>query len=196
MGHQVYKITFQKDKHLYFNEQGKEVPSVSEILRHFGIINLGYVDGVVLEKACNFGTNVHETCELYDKDDLDSCDPKIEPYLEGWKKFRKAHPFELDLIEKPLYSKVWGFAGTPDRVMCGTVIDIKSGAKAVSHALQLAFYFILVDENFPDWRVNARMAVYLKENKYKIEQFKDKTDISLAKSMLQIYGWKRKAGLL
>ncbi len=189
------QITFQEDGHKYFYG-GKEVPCVSDILSHFGISDFSMVNPNVLEAACLFGSNVHKTCELYDKDDLESCDPVIEPYLDGWIAFRKDYPGNFDIIEQPLYSKVWGFAGTPDRVIRGTVIDIKSCPEYVSHKVQTAMYQILGNENFPELKVKSRLGVYLKPSGYTPKPHKDKTDLSIAKSLISIYNFKKRKKLL
>jgi len=190
------KITFQEDGHLYFNEHGVEVSSVSSILEYFGISNWDIVDARILEAAQEFGKNVHETTRLSDEDDLESCDPLVNLYLEGWKKFRQDNAISnFDIIEVPLYSKVWGFAGTPDRV-CGSMLpDIKTGTKTVAHKIQTAFYQILVEENYKI-KIKKRLSVYLKEGKYNHDPHKDKSDLSIAKSLISIYNFKKRENLL
>jgi len=190
------KLIFEPENHEYFYN-GKKVPCVSNILEEFGISDFSKVNPRVLERACLFGSNVHETCELYDKDDLASCDPAIQPYLDQWKKFREDYNFlEFDLIEKPLYSKVWGFAGTLDRLSkgFGGLLDIKSGQEYVSHKIQTALYEILAKEN--GYKVKKRGCVYLKPGKYKFVWNNDKTDLSIAKSLISIYNFKKKEKLL
>jgi len=188
-------LIFKEEGHEYFF-QGKKVPCVSDILSHFGISDFSKVNGRVLDAAKDFGTNVHKTCELHDKNDLAGCDPAIKPYLNGWKKFKKSHPGEFDLIEKPLYSKVWNFAGTPDRILCNIEIDIKSGQPNIAHQIQTALYKILINENLPELKVNGRIAVYLKPNAYTVVSHRDRTDLSIAKSLISVYNWKAREGLL
>ena len=190
-------ITFQEDGHKYFNDSGIEVPSVSELLHHFGISNFSMVDSRVLEAASSFGSVVHQTCHLHDIDDLAESDPLVQPYLNQWIKFTNNAGFQAgyDLIEKSLYSKVWGYAGTPDRRYDNILIDIKTGQEALSHRIQTALYQILVEENLKI-KIKERWAVYLREDDYKVVMHKDKTDISIAKSLAQIYAWKRREKLL
>ena len=190
------KINFQEEGHIYRTPGGLVVPSVSEILKHFGISNYDMVDGVLLKAAADFGKVVHETTKLYDIDDLESCDPQVQPYLDQWIKFRHDYCISnFDLIEQPLYSKVWGFAGTPDRLSGNILPDIKSGAKMVSHKLQTAFYQILIEENCKV-KIRKRLSVYLRPDRYIPDPHKDKTDISVAKSLIQIYNFKKREGLL
>lgn len=172
---------------------------MSEILDHFGFTDFSMVNSRVLEAACSFGKNVHKTCELYDKDDLAECDPLIQPYLDGWIKFKNDHSIawdDFDLIEVPLYSETWNFAGTPDRVFGNMLPDIKSGAEYAGHKYQTAFYKILVEENFPEMRIKNRLGVYLKPGGYTPKPHKDKTNINIAKSLISIYNCKKKEGLL
>ena len=192
------KVTFQEDGHLYFNEHGIQVPCVSNILEHFGISDFSQVNPRVLEAARDFGSNVHKTCELYDKDDLAECDPQIQPYLDEWNKFKEDNNIAWDdfsLIEQPLYSEIWGFAGTPDRLYGKILIDIKSGAETVAHQIQLALYQILIEENL-EIKVKEQWSVYLKPNKYRRVSQKDKTDLSISKSLIQIYNFKKREKLL
>ena len=162
-----YQIEFTEEGHTYTYE-GKQVPCVSDILEYFGITNFDSVRSSILQASMDFGNVVHKTLELYDKNDLLSCDLEIEAYLDGWKKFRKEcldenRPFEV--IEQSLYSKVWGYAGTPDRVYNASLFDIKTGSINVSHPLQTAFYQILVEENFPI-KIRKRYSIFLKPCTY------------------------------
>jgi len=183
----INKITFLEDDHTYWNESGLEVPSVSRILEHFGLTDFSMVRPDVLDASMEFGKCVHKTLELSDKDDLDECDPAIHPYISQWEIFRKDWDFVA--IEQPLYSKVFGFAGTIDRVTKTSIIEIKSGQEQPSHALQTAMYQILIQENFKI-KVKERLAVYLGKNP-KVVKHKDRFDLSIAKSLAQVYGWKK-----
>ena len=192
------KITLVEEGHKYFNEHDIEVVSVSEILEHFGISDVSMIDGRVLEAASSFGTVVHDTTRLNDIDDLESCDPQIQPYLDQWNKFKEDNNIAWDdfsIIEQPLYSTVWGYAGTPDRVCSNILVDIKSGAETVAHRIQLALYQILVEEN-TDTKIKERWTVYLKPDSYKVVEHKDKTDLNIAKSLVSLYNWKKKEKLL
>lgn len=190
------KIIFEPEGHIYTTPEGKVIPSVSEILEHFGLSDFSYVNQDVLEAAQKFGNVVHDTTRLFDMDDLESCDPIIEPYLGWWIKFKEDYKIDkFDIIEVPLYSKIWGFAGTPDRLAGSMLPDIKTGAKMVSHKVQTAFYQILIEENYKI-KIKQRLSVYLKPGKYVASPHKDKTDISIAKSLIQIYNFKKREKLL
>ena len=188
-------LTFQQEGHEYYYE-GKKVPCVSDIIQHFGISNFSFVNPEVLEAAREFGTNVHSTCELHDRNDLAECDPLIEPYLDQWIRFKDNEGIDsFDLIEEPLYSKVWGFAGTPDRVCGDTDVEIKTGAKTVANKIQSALYKILIDENCKV-KIKNRWVVHLKPDTYTFVWYRDKTDLNIAKSLISIYNWKKENKLL
>lgn len=187
------KILFQEEGHIYTTPEGRAVPSVSEILQHFGISDFSHVDGRVLEAAQKFGTVVHQTCHLYDINDLAECDPKVQPYLDQWIKF--CGDLEaFDVIELPLYSDIWGFAGTPDRLLYEKVIDIKTGTETASHKIQTAMYQILIEENI-GIKIKERMTVYLKPDSYKVVTYKNRFDLTVAKSLITAYNFKKREGL-
>ena len=186
-------ILFEPDGHIYTTPGGQVVPSVSEILGHFGISDFSRVNGRVLEAAQNFGSVVHQTCELYDKDDLAECDPQVQPYLDQWIKARGVVSY--DHIEEPLYSKTWGFAGTPDRIANDWILDLKTGSEYPAHRIQTAFYQILVEENYKI-KIKHRVCTYLGQDKYTEVEHKDKSDINIAKSLISIYNFKKREGLL
>lgn len=193
-------VTFQKDGHKYFNANGHEVPSVSEILRHFGISQIDKVRAIqgdaVIDASSDFGTVIHDTCSLHDMDDIAECDPLVIPYLNGWKKFKEAYKPVFLVIETPMVSEVWNFAGTPDRVeVVMTIDDIKTGVVTVAEKIQTALYSILVEENLKT-KVRNRRSIHLDENSFKIVPHSDASDINTAKCLLNIYNFKKQKGLL
>ncbi len=192
-----YDIEFREEEHEYYYN-GIRVPCVSDILTYFGLIDLKYVPKKMLEESMDFGSNMHKTCQLSDTDDLAKADLKAKPYLEGWEMFKNNNSIknsDFKVIEQPLYSKVWNFAGTPDRATEGHLYDIKTGCSMPYHAIQTAFYQILLKENF-NLKIKERCCVHLKPFGFKLEQHKNKSDISIAKSLVQIYNWKKLKGLL
>jgi hypothetical protein len=198
----MHKVFFRDEDHKYFLDEGmtKEVPGVSSILEHFGYSDFKSIKKFIgedaLKRAQDYGTAVHRTCEFYDKGTLGKYDPKIEGCLEAWKQYRRDNKIkEFFIIEEPLVSKVWGFAGTPDRMQEYILDDIKTGSHQVSHFIQSALYKILIDENFPSYKVRHRRTVQLSNKGYKIIPHKDKQDIVIAKAMLVILKDKRKKGL-
>lgn len=191
-------VFFDEKEHRYFLDEARtqEVPSVSRLLEHFGYANFDRVDPVTLEYAKHRGKVIHETLALIDTDCLKYHDAVIDPEIEGWQRFKDDHKPEFLLVEKPLASRVWRFAGTPDRLWGNTVGDIKTGAHTHAHPLQTAFYEILIEENFPV-NIKKRMTVRLfPDGAYKIIQHNNRQDIVIAKALLTIYHDKKKKGLI
>lgn len=196
-------VTFKKQSHEYFDESGRNVPCVSDILKHFGISKMEdvrkFVGDSVMDASSNFGDVVHATCALHDQDDLAECDPQIFPYLKAWKSFLKDYNPQFLAVEKPMISGIWGFAGTPDRITSdgkySYVVDIKTGVKTVSEEIQTALYQILAEESL-NLKIAKRYSIHLTENYYSIVPHSDRSDINTAKSLITAYNYKLRKGLL
>jgi hypothetical protein len=185
------KVIFEPKEHRYFDENNREFPSVTTILKHFGMTP--DYDRFGNEASRSFGSVVHRTLELFDNGVLDKYeyDPAIEPYLGQWIKFKKDYRIDnFKIIETPMCSETWSFAGTCDRYTDGIVVDLKTGIEQPAHSIQTAMYKILVEENLKV-KVNKRVCVYLKGDSYKFVENRNKNDVSLAKSLMQIYGFKK-----
>lgn len=147
------KIDFDEKKHLY-QIDGQKVKSVTQILKEEGFIDFSKVPAAILDAAANFGRAVHKATALYDSDDLDysTLDKELEPYLDGWIKFKKDTGITFSDIETPIASKRLMLAGTPDRNRAIfhdklTIVEIKSVtvfSRAI--ALQLAGYELIENE--------------------------------------------------
>lgn len=195
------KIVFTPETHSYFLD-GVKIPGVSEILQGIGVMNLSFVDKEVLEKNSKFGTAVHKTCELWDKNDLDinSLSAPLIPYLESYKKFIVDYKVVLNPadIEKIIYSERWRFAGTLDRTATinnkPTIIDLKSGDSLYpAMNLQLVGYKIAYEE-MTKTKIKQRWIVQLKEDGYKVTECKEQSDESVFIGAIQLYRWKLKNG--
>lgn len=150
-------LTFDEDTHTYY-WNGVVTESVTQVLQTADVIDYDKIPEQIREYALQRGRIVHVVTELFDKDDLvwDSLDPVIEPYLQGYIKFKKDMGFKPLLIESKGYNKKFGYAGTLDRV--GTVrdgrmwlIDFKSGSCPKWVGLQTAAYHELdeIKEQYP-----------------------------------------------
>jgi len=80
-------------------------------------------DPQTLEEASLRGTAVHMACEIWDKHkffgepplDMNTVDPVVLPYLEGWWKFIDETGFVPTHIEHEVTSERYGYIGHPDR---------------------------------------------------------------------------------
>jgi hypothetical protein len=184
-------LTFSEQGHSY-SLNGKRLISMTTLLKEFGLVDYSMINRDVLEAAANFGKVVHETCALYDMGELESCDPQVEPYLDGWKKFISELRPKFLAIEMPMASRIWGFAGTPDRVYKVSrpgILDIKTGSPIPATDLQTAGYQILAEENL-NVKIGERITIKLEAGDYKLIQHKDKNDLNTVKGMLALYRWK------
>jgi hypothetical protein len=180
------------DKSHTYTMDGKRLISMTTLLKEFGLVDYSMINRDVLAAAATFGKVVHETCALYDMGELESCDPQIEPYLDGWKKFISELKPKFLAVEMPMASRTWGFAGTPDRVYKVSrpgILDIKTGAPIPATDLQTAGYQILAEENL-GVKIGERITIKLEAGDYKLIQHKDKNDINTVKGMLALYRWK------
>jgi len=179
-------IHLDPETHTYLCD-GVVYPSVTQILQDEGFIDATWFT----EYARDRGTLVHRITHWYDTGELDmeSVDPALGGYLEGWIRFREESGFDPQIIERPLASHTHRFAGTPDRigVLNGdlAIPDIKSGAVQAWTGLQLAGYEILYGQ-----RVN-RFGVQLTEDgKYKLIPFTDRNDRGVFMAALSTWWWK------
>ena len=187
---------FKEETHEYFLD-GVLIPSVTGILNDLGIINTSFVTADDL----SFGSKVHKTTELYDLGTLPPINPMLTPYLNAWKKFLHESKFIFDLyrIEKPKYSPKYKYGFTIDRPGwfdgLGTVLDIKTSMvpNHLANRLQLALYQSGENEYINDkHKIKRRIAVHLNSGGgYKIWEYKDKNDINIALSCLNIYNLKK-----
>lgn len=187
-------VIFEPINHIYSDEKGKEYPSVTTILSHFGMTP--DFDKFGNDTSRDFGTAVHKVLELFDNDVLHAYnyDPVIEPYLNGYKKFLKEFKPEWEMIETPLISKIWGFAGTADRVgvikgkTC--VLDFKTGSPNPYHELQTAGYQVLVEDNYKV-NVKVRHSLYLMPDDFRLSpEYTKRSDRSIMIGQAQSYQWK------
>jgi hypothetical protein len=113
--------TFQKDLHIYRDEQGIFIPSLTQIFKLQGLTDYSGVPPDVLRKAQLRGTLVHELiyCHLkYNDVDETWIDDDIRPRWEAYLHFRKMNHFIPDpnWIERGVVTTLFGMkvAMTPD----------------------------------------------------------------------------------
>lgn len=192
-------LTFKPDTHEYFWD-GIKKPGVSDIIDSAGLSDFWKVPKYILDKAAYLGKCVHEACHYLDTNTLDweTLDELLVPYVHAWRQFKEDTRFEIRHSEVKLYSKKYGFAGTPDRIglIDGKEVlpDIKTGINTIAHGVQTAAYEQLCKENLIiESRRMLRMTVRLNENgTYSIKPHKDRADFAVFKNALEIYKFKNK----
>ena len=196
-------IEFKTETHEYFVDSIKK-PCVSDILAGAGLIDLSFINKIKLQKASKFGKAIHLACQLWDlnKLDMSSVSAPLIPYLNNWKKFVKDYNilhFAKENIERIIYSKIWDYAGTLDRVAFidnkKIIIDIKSGSLYPTTAIQLAGYSLAYTE-MTKIIINQRWIVQLNKKSYKVTECKEQSDESVFIGAVQVYKYKLKNNLI
>ena len=160
--------------------------SVTEVLREAGLVDFSMVPAGLLEAARIRGTRVHRLTELIDRGDTQlDVDDDMLGYVDAYERFRKEVPFEIQLIEKEVWSKHYRYAGRVDRVglLNGhpSILDYKTGLTVEWwEGLQLAGYEVCL-ANYPtvikpDVR-HRRYALHLRpDGTYKLVRFESRSD--------------------
>lgn len=185
------------------NDDGINVPRVSHILQEAGMTNFAGVPAAVLAASCDFGTNVHSGCSLFDAGtlDADSLDPALVPYVTAYAKFKNDYHVNIIHDELGVFSKKWWYCGKLDKYAevngkCG-IVDLKSGSSIYpATEIQTALYEIAAKEQHK-LKVNFRLCIQLKgDGTYVPKEYKNKIDLQVAIAATQTYHWKAKHKLL
>lgn len=185
-------LKYVAETHEYF-WNGSPVCSVNQVLQAEGIMpNFGSFKNAAYKRL--LGTYVHKAIKLSFERKLDenSLQGEVKDYFEGFKRFMDdfgLNPFE---VEKPLYSKKWGFAGMPD-CWDARLFDWKCSKTTYDHyALTMGAYSLLVEEA-QGAKPTEAMLVMLSPNSYKIEVIEPDRKTFLA--VLLTHKWKKERGV-
>jgi len=185
--------------HGYYDEKGKWVPSVTQILSLCGLSDYSRVNPEVLEAKRAIGNEVHDLCATIDKYgciDMDWVSESAKPYVEAYQLFREQRRFvpDADKVEVPIIACVGGmaFGCTPDApgMLDGyaAILERKCvQAPLASWAVQTAFQEFALHKTSFCGRTQ-RFALQLKKNgRYRIDSHEDhKKDASRAIAALTI----------
>lgn len=133
---------FNPDDHTYWLGN-RRLPSVTEVVSR--VAPHRDVDDWYLHR----GTAVHTAIQLELKGELDwsTVDERIKGRVEASMAFLRDAKIELTLVEAPLFSRSYQFAGTVDAYsVCRTIIDWK-GSLAPQVVPQLGGYALLLEED-------------------------------------------------
>lgn len=182
---------FEESTHTYSDLTGRPIPSITQLLKRAGYINTEWFT----EAGRDRGTQVHALTADYDLgvlsfDDLQTLVSPYRGYVLGWAQAMKLLSHEWTVIEEGIAHPTMKFAGKPDR---GGIVfarpacnELKTGAKEAWHGLQVAMQCLLLESRLgcPAEQIN-RYATYLKpDGRFKIEQFKDRTDFARARKIV------------
>lgn len=197
------RLTFDAEAHVY-RWGGLVVPSVTQVIERVGLVD--YSAPWFTAKAQHYGQVLHKACALIDAGVLDSAtvDPRIKLDVDAYLKFRSLlGPVEVLLVEQPLYSRIYGYAGTPDvafrslrtkRVM---VVDRKRGVADKTCAAQTAGYGQLVSENYgvPLSLIDRAALHRLNEGEPKMVLFDNRSDYSGFLGAVSVVNWADNNGI-
>ena len=174
-------------KHVY-RYRGRAVPGVTTIM---GPLYAAAYAGMPWERAAEAltrGTAVHQCIEAYE---LGQTPPSgYDGQLRAWAAFRR----DLGVtgaplaVETRLYSVAWGYAGTPDIVFDGVVIDVKSSETPCPiTAVQTMAYAVLL--RTAGVQITKRIGVALREGgSYDARVYDDDhNDLNTFRSLLAIH---------
>lgn len=181
---------FRDEDHSYTLD-GRPIPGFTEIAQAEGLIKFSGIPKDVLDYAAERGRAAHLGCHYLDQEALDwkSVHHEVEGYIRGYEKFKKETGFVVFLSEQPMASRTFWFACTPDKIgqLNGenTVIDLKTGAPASWHGIQLSAQTLCLPDGF------KRAGLYLtKEGGYRIKPYSDRGDFNAWISAVSLHHWK------
>jgi hypothetical protein len=129
----IHPLEFDPVEHRY-RLFGVPVPSVTQVLRQAGYVNLGGVPSDVLERARDRGQRVHQALHFLFENDLDeaSIDDEVRGYLESARAYITRDIVEVHRVEVRLWSERHFYAGTCDLIATHadgmrSVDDFKTG---------------------------------------------------------------------
>lgn len=180
-------IHFDPEKHLY-TVDGEPFPSVTQILQSEGFVDTAFYTDYGRER----GSLAHLCIHYEDTDELDesTVDAALAPYLAAYRRFKRESGFIVSASEVPLASKVYRFAGTPDKfgsfkdAECA-LLDIKTGGMEPWAAIQTAAYEILKGSPYKRYGLQLKA-----DGSYKLHPFKDRQDRQIFLAALAVYHWK------
>jgi hypothetical protein len=174
-------INFDEPNHRYYLEDGRIVPSVTQILSMMGKSSAFYKDNGAKER----GTLIHKITQLFESGDgfniFDVEDYSLLPYLEHYQAIKDILNPTYTGIEQLVFNDKLFYAGTLDRK--GTIdgipfiADIKTGSTIPSFSnLQTAAYAMA---EFPDnYKQVQRYVFHIHPNRKKpnIKPYTNETD--------------------
>ena len=202
--------------HLYFVD-GRQVPGLTYILEFNGFHRYNGVSKAVMEAARERGSAADEACTFFNQDfpviskfdgDLaawensalsEPLDDWIRSRLNGWIKFRKDFKFDIMFIQKRMSHELNGmtFAFTLDcygkiEGKTDAIVEVKATADSEpSHAIQTAAQSL----PFKDDKGPQRWGIYLQENDYRPEHFKNREDERIFGAALALTWYKWGKGI-
>ncbi len=166
---QMEGLTFEEETHKYTLD-GIELEGVTSIMSDVGLVDYSRVAPDLLQRSADFGKKAHLYTAYRDLGILDetAIPPEMQTVLNLWEDFKLQYNVKIINVERPVASRIWQFACTPDRVaeVDGqlAVVEFKTTSK-IEKAVkwQLAGQQICLEENGFD--IKERWVVQIKNDK-------------------------------
>lgn len=179
-------FAFDPAAHAY-RINGVVVPGITRSLEIRGFVDKRWFT----DESRKRGTDVHRACWFLAENDLEwsTVKPEYVPRVKGFEAFLSDVKPQLILAEKPLYSTVHNFAGTPDFVFLVNgkywIVDVKTGRAGLAAQLQTAGQQVLIEERMPEVKAARRFALELPEQgKYRLIPFANPYDVPMFLTMV------------
>jgi hypothetical protein len=194
-------LYFDEPSHRYWLD-GVELPSVTQVLAIAGLTDWSHCG----EWARERGSVVHKAIHLELTGGLDwsTLPESLHPYVSAELQAIQDLGAEVVASEVRIVSKLYGYAGTLDRVVRinGRLVlwDTKTGPIVPAYGLQTAAYVEAIHEMQPDFlggqRIERRYALRLNaDGTYELLPFTDRQDIVNFHAAVRVANWKRQKGL-
>lgn len=191
----MMKLEFDAASHTY-HVNGRRVPSVTEVLSP--LEDFSRVPRDVLEAAREFGSHVHEACDLYNRGELDwlSLDPSLAPYVEGWRQFLEETGAVVIASEFRVAHDQLGYAGSPDVLVQMHdklwIPDIKSTAIVPSTVGYQTAAYAKAYHRMTGQEPKRCCVLLTGDGRYKLHTRKEPSDWEMFVSALNVYKHKAK----
>jgi len=172
--------------------------SVTEVLSFSGWARYDKVDPVVLSRAAERGSLVHDATEEVDDGtfNVNEFREDLIPYIDGYEKFMREHEYEVLESEIVVFNHKYKYAGQLDRICMldgkKTLLDIKTSAQRKPEwGLQLAGYEMAYGEE-----LERRVALRVGLGFYEIDNYNNDNDYPLFLEAVKIVNDQRNAGVI
>lgn len=191
---QFSELTFEDANHIY-RLNGVEIPSVTTLMKPLSNAFYQDVDPVVLERAAQRGTAVHNACENFALYGIDDICPAYAGYFDGFLKWWEEITPKVYATETRFYHRLLRYAGTAD-LICGiggetVMIDYKTSAQVNSKlcAIQMEGYDRALESH--GFKIDRRIILHLGKNGIAkpVEFPRSAKNWSVCSSLLTIYNY-------
>lgn len=138
-------ITLDRETHIYRDENGVEVPSVTQIIQAaFPFVSHAKDGGIYYRDR---GNAVHDAIHFIEKGTLNpaTVDKVVWPYIKAYFNFKKDFKHKTLAAEELVYNKKYNYCGTLDRRTRGGIWDYKTGSWKFIDGIQLMAYAMAKD---------------------------------------------------